>query len=257
MKHITLKVALLTMMLSFCTYSIAAAPADEQGKVNMNAMTVTELEKAGDLARAQKDYDLAIDYFQAALRKDRKNAVLYNKLGLAELKKNDLSEARLDFERATKRNPKYAEAVNNIGAVEYLRKNYGNAAKFFKKAVALDETHATYHTNLGAAWFSQKKMDRAIAEYTRAMELDPDAFRQESRTGIAAQILAPEERALYSYTLAKAYAKRGDVEGCLQCLRRAKEDGYRNLANVYKDEEFSRMRDNPKLQEVVPPPIAK
>ena len=57
--------------------------------------------------------------------------------------------------------------------------------------------------------------------------------------------------------LAKAYAKRGDVEGCLQCLRKAKEDGYRNLANVYKDEEFSRMRDNPKLQEVVPPPVAK
>ena len=257
MKHILLKVALLTMILSFCTYRIAAAPADEQGSVKMSAMTVTELEKAGDLARVQKDYDLAIDYFQAALRKDRKNAVLYNKLGLAELRKNDFASARMDFERATKRNPKYAEAVNNIGAVEYLQKNYGGAAKFFKKAVALDETHATYHVNLGAAWFSQKKMERAIAEYTRAMEIDPDALRQESRGGIVAQISTPEERAQYAYTLAKVYAKRGDVEGCLQCLRRAKEDGYRNLANVYKDEEFSRMRDNPRLQEVVPPPIAK
>jgi len=256
MRNIPLKLALLAMLVAVGRYSAATA-ADQQASVKMDAMTVAELEKAGDAARAQKEYDLAIHYFQAALRHDRKNAVLYNKLGLAELRKDDLTSARADFEKATKQNSKYAEAVNNIGAVEYMHKNYGSAAKYFKKAVALDETHAVYHVNLGAAWFSQKKMDRAIAEYTRALELDPDAFRQDSRAGIAAQISSPEERAQYAYTLAKAYAKRGDVESCLQCLKKAKEDGYRNLANVYKDEEFSRMRDNPRLQEVVPPPVAK
>ena len=47
------------------------------------------------------------------------------------------------------------------------------------------------------------------------------------------------------------------MEGCLQCLRKAKEDGYRDLANVYKDEEFSKMRQDPTLHEVVPPPAAK
>jgi tetratricopeptide (TPR) repeat protein len=254
MRNITL--ILLAALMVLGTYATAETVAD-QGIVNMKAMTVAELEKAGDLARAQKDYDLAIRYFQAALNKDRKNAVIFNKMGLAQLKKDDLKSARSNFEKASKLNSKYAEAVNNIGAVEYLKKNYGGAAKFFKKAVALDEGHATYHVNLGAAWFSQKKMDRAIAEYTRAMELDPDAFRQDSKTGIAAQISSPEERAQYAYLLAKAYAKRGDVEGCLQCLKKAKEDGYRNLANVYKDEEFSRMRQNPRLQEVVPPPAAK
>jgi tetratricopeptide (TPR) repeat protein len=141
--------------------------------------------------------------------------------------------------------------------VEYMRKNYGGAAKHFKKAVALDETHSTYHVNLGAAWFSQKKFERAISEYVRALELNPDAFNQESKIGIAAQILSPEERAQYAFSLAKAYAKRGDVDNCLQCLKKAKEEGYRNMANVYKDEEFTHMRDNPRLHEVVPPPIDK
>jgi tetratricopeptide (TPR) repeat protein len=256
MRNTTLKFMLLAMVLTSVRYSVAA-PWPEQGGVKPEAMTSAELEKAGDQARAVKDYTLAINYFQAALRKDRKNAVLYNKLGLAELRKDDLTSARLDFQKAAKLNSKYAEAVNNVGAVDYMRKNYNSAAKYFKKAVALDETHATYHVNLGAAWFSQKKMDRAMAEYMRAMELDPEALRHENRTGIAAQISSPEERAQYSYLLAKAYAKRGDVEGCLQCLKRAKEEGFRNLANVYKDEEFSRMRDNPRLQEVVPPPIVK
>jgi hypothetical protein len=57
--------------------------------------------------------------------------------------------------------------------------------------------------------------------------------------------------------LAKIYARRGDVDGCLLCLKKAKEEGYRDLANVYKDEDFSTLRSNPKLHEVVPPPVAK
>jgi tetratricopeptide (TPR) repeat protein len=256
MRHVTLKLVVLAMLVAVPRYSKAEADSP-QAAPNLNLMTAAELEKAGDEARTQKDYVKAVDYFEAAIRKDRKNAVLYNKLGLSELRKDEFKAARMDFEKAAKLNPKYAEAINNIGATEYIKKNYGNAAKYFKKAVALDEGHATYHINLGAAWFSQKKMDRAIAEYIRAIEIDPEAFRHDNRTGIGAQIASPEERAQYSYLLAKAYAKRGDLEGCLQCLRKAKEDGYRNLANVYRDEEFSRLRDNPKLQEVVPPPTAK
>ena len=159
--------------------------------------------------------------------------------------------------KAAKLNSKFADAVNNIGAVEYMKKNYGAAAKHFKKAVALEETRPAFHVNLGAAWFSQKKLERALAEYGRALELDPAALKQESKAGIAAQIASPEERARYSYMLAKVYAKRGDVDGCVMCLKKAKEQGYRDLANVYKDEDFSAMRANPKLHEVVPPPVTK
>jgi len=256
MKHITLRIGLATTLMVLSTYSIGM-PVPQQEKVNMETMTVAQLERAGDDARVQKDFTLAIQYFQAALRKDRKNAVLYNKLGLSELKINDLAAARVDFERAFKRNSKYAEAVNNMGAVDYMNKNYGSAVKNFKKAVALEETRATFHVNLGAAWFSQKKLDRAVMEYSRALELDPETLRQNAKAGVAAQISSPEERARYSYMLAKIYARRGDVDGCLQCLRKAKEEGYRDLANVYKDEEFSRMRENPKLHEVVTPPMPK
>jgi len=261
MRHITLKLTLLAMLIAIPRYGASAIdstmPDSPQAAPNLNLMTAAELEKAGDDARIQKDYVKAADYFEAAIRKDRKNAVLYNKLGLSELRRDDLQSARLNFDRAVKLNPKFTEAINNVGAIEYMKKNYKNAAKYFKKAVALDESHATYHINLGATWFSQKKMERAIAEYIRAIELDPEAFRHDNRTGIAAQIASPEERAQYNYLLAKAYAKRGDLEGCVQCLRKAKEDGYRNLGNVYRDEEFSLLRDNPKLQEVVPPPVAK
>jgi tetratricopeptide (TPR) repeat protein len=234
------------------------APTDPQGKIPMDRMTVQELEKAGDAARTHKDYETAIEYFTAAIKKAPKNAHLYNKKGLAELKTNDMDSARLDFEKAAKIDKKYADAQNNVGAVYYIRKDYGKATKYFKKAIALDETQSSYHVNLGATWFAQKKMEQAMNEYARAMELNPNALEENSRAGITAQISSPEERAKYMYLMAKLYAKRGDTERCIQCLKSAKEQGYRDMKNVYKDEEFVKIVADPRLAEIVPPtPVAK
>ena len=229
-------------------------PDTQQRPTDMKSMTVAELEKAGDACRAEKDYEHAILYFQEAVRQDKKNAVLYNKLGLAELKNSDLQNARLHFERATKLNSKYADAFNNLGAVYFMQKNPGGAAKYFKKAVALDETRATFHVNLGAAWFNQKKFDKAVNEYARALELDPEALEKNARAGITAQIGSPEERAKFYYMLAKIHAKRGDSDNCILCLKKAKENGYKDMDKVYKEEEFARVWTDPRLQEVVPAP---
>jgi len=57
--------------------------------------------------------------------------------------------------------------------------------------------------------------------------------------------------------VAKIHAKRGDVDGCLQCLRKAKGECYRDLATSIKTEDFRQKRKNPKLHEVVAPPITK
>ncbi len=256
MQNITVKIAVMAV-LTMLSVKYSASTSTPVGKVGTNSMTVAELEKAGDLARAQKDYDQAIRCFRAALRKDGKNSQLYNKLGMSELKNNDLDGARLDFGKAIKYDRKFADAVSNLGAVYYQKKSYGSAAKYFKKAVALDETRAAFHINLGAAWYAQKKLEGAVAEYTRALELDPYALQQDARTGVVAQIASTEERARFSYMLAKIYASHGDVENCLQCLKKAKDEGYRNLASVYKDEEFTRMRKDPRLHEIVPPPTPK
>ncbi len=250
MRHIAIKFVVLVMFIGIAGYS-TGMPAPEQDKA---AMTVAQLEARADLLRAQKNYPEAIDYLNAALRKDSKNPVLYNKLGLAELKNSDWRAARTHFERAVKFNKKYADALNNIGAVDYTQKNFGSAAKYFKKALALDETRATFHVNLGAAWFAQNKVDRAIAEYSRALELDPLILEQNAKAGVTAQIASPEERARYSYMLAKIYARYGYVDRCLECLKKAKEEGYRDMGNVYQDPEFAGLRKDARLAEVVPPP---
>lgn len=256
MKYVMMTIALLVMVLGMCRLGVAL-PEPQQAPVNMDSMSVADLEKAGDTARVTKDYEQAIAYFQAALQRDKKNAVLFNKLGLAQLKAGNNAAARVSFEKAWKRNPKYADAVNNLGAVYFVQRNMGSASRYFKKAVALEETRSAFHVNLGAAWFGQNKLERAMAEYRRALQLDPEALNHTSIAGVTAQITSTEDRARYDYMMAKIYAKLGNTEECLRCLKKAKEGGYRNLANVYKDEEFTNLRQDQRLAEIAPPPVNK
>jgi hypothetical protein len=79
------------------------------------------------------------------------------------------------------------------------------------------------------------------------VSLDPDVFERISHAGIAGQISSPEDRAHFSYVLAKLYAKTGSTERSLECLRRAMEDGYKNINEVYKDEEFAQLRKDPRF----------
>ncbi len=246
----------LAAVLGMAQCSFGASYPDQPAQ-DMKSMSVAELEKAADAFRAQKDYEHSIEYFREALRRDKNNAVLYNKVGMAELKNGQLRAARWDFEKAIKLNKKYADALNNLGVVYFADSNWNQAAKYLKKAVALEETRATFHLNLGAVWFSQKKMDRAIAEYSRALELDPQVLAQSARAGVAAQVASPEERANFYYLLAKIQAQRGDVDECLVCLKKAKESGHRNLGNIYKDEAFKPLWSDARLGEIVPPPEAK
>jgi len=254
MKNITLAFVVLALLMGSASYMFADPDAAPITTPDLKTMSVAELEKAGDLARAQKDYAMAIDYFSAAIKKDRTNAVLYNKLGISEMQKNDVRAARVDFQNAIKRSPKFAEAINNMGVLDLMQKKPGGAAKNFKKAVPLQETNATFHVNLGAAWLAQNKVDRAAAEYTRAIELDPEVLARSSRSGVAAQLSTPEEKARIDFMLARIFATRGDLDRCLQCLQKAKEGGYGKLADVYKDEQFARVWQDQRLAQIVPPP---
>ena len=90
-----------------------------------------------------------------------------------------------------------------------------------------------------------------MAAYQHALEIDPEVFVRSSRTGVQAQLPSPEDRARYNYTVAKLYAKMGLSDQSLEYLRKAIEDGYKNLKNVYTDVEFAQLRKNPRFTELM------
>jgi tetratricopeptide (TPR) repeat protein len=219
--------------------------------------SAAQLEQTADVLRARKAYDEALVYYAAALRKDPDNPVLHNKRGITELQLNNLKAAQKDFQRAIKKNSRYAEAYNNLGVVAYIQRNYKKAVRQYQKALQLQENSASVHSNLGAAWFAQRQIEKAMTEYARAVELDPDVLLRGSEAGVAARILSPEDRAYYSYLLAKMYAKRGDVERCLECLRKAKQDGYSHIKDANQEPEFAIVRADSRFVEVMGVPVTK
>ena len=213
--------------------------------------TVTELERRGDELRMQKLYLDAIDYYRAGLTKEPNSARLLNKIGIAELMMQRYREAKKTFEQAIKSDRKFADAYNNLGVVYYEERKYGPAVKEYRRAIAVDATSASFYSNLGAALFSKRQFESAVEAYQKAMEIDPDVFERTSRGGVQAQLPSPEDRARYDYTVAKLYAKMGLPDRSLEYLRKAMEEGYKDLKNVYKDTEFAELRKDKRFTELM------
>ncbi|MBZ5718825.1 MAG: tetratricopeptide repeat protein [Acidobacteriia bacterium] len=220
--------------------------------------TVEELEQKGDAFQADKNYIDAADYYRAALKKQPNLARLHNKLGISELQRQRFKEAKKEFERAIRTDHQYADAYNNLGVVFYEQKNYGKAIKQYQKAIAIRADAASYFCNMGAAYFNKKEIENAFRAYSQALQLDPDVLERTSRTGVTAQLPSPEDRAHYDYVMAKLWAKIGNTDRSLEYLKRAVEEGYKGIDDVYKDAEFAGLRKDPRFTQLMaarPPAI--
>jgi tetratricopeptide (TPR) repeat protein len=242
-----------TMKLFAIGLAICVAPsirAESSLDLPKSDEVAKSAEMRGDLERIHNNYVLAISYYQQALRANPRNPNILNKLGISELKVGDRGAARKNFSQALKADPKNISALNNLGAVAYLDKKYKTAVKYLKQALELDESSAPAHLNLAEAWLGMNQVDRAMTEYARAIELDADIL-SESQSGIAARVSTPAQRAAVDYLIAKAYAKRGNLEGALEYLKRAKAERFVDLKRVYKDQEFASLWVDPRLESIV------
>jgi tetratricopeptide (TPR) repeat protein len=229
---------------------LAAAGAATNQTASDKQAAASAAEEKGDLARIHKNFESAIGDYQTAIRLEPRDAVLYNKLGIAKLQMRDRSGARKSFKRSLDLDPHNANVLNNMGALYYLDKKYNDAIRYLKQSLALDESSASCHLNIAEAWLGLGQMDRAMTEYARALELDADVLSS-AEDGVIAQVRTPEQRARINYLIAKAYAKRGNVEGALDYLKRAKDGHYADLHKLYEDKDFTAVWSDPRLEKIV------
>jgi tetratricopeptide (TPR) repeat protein len=226
-------------------------PLPPQAAPPNTSLSAAELERRADDLRASKAYYDALDYYRAAIRKAPKNAALYNKAGICELQTQRYTEAAKDFARAIHADRNYADAYNNLGVVEYESKKYGKALSLYAHAISLQPDSASFHSNQGAAYFAKKEFDKANDSYMKALQMDPDIFERTSHNGVSARLPSPEDRAHYDYAIARLYARLNASDRSLEYLRRAMEEGYKGINDVYKDEEFSNLRKDPRFTELM------
>ncbi|PYU68134.1 MAG: hypothetical protein DMG49_16835 [Acidobacteria bacterium] len=177
-----------------------------------------------------------------------------NKLGIALHQQAALGPALKYYERASKVDPSYADAQNNIGTIWYQRKKYGRAIKAYQKAITIRNDMAVLHSNLAYAYFGDKKYQQAISSFRQALTLDPQFFEHNSsRSGSILQDRSVGDRGRFYFLLAKSFAEAGNLERCLIYLRKAKDEGYKELSAVKSDPSFAAALKDPAIQEVLAP----
>jgi tetratricopeptide (TPR) repeat protein len=211
-------------------------------------------EQIADLYMARKEYRDAAQTYKRLADQNPHNPVYLNKLGIALHQQAALSAALKYYERASKVDPSYADAQNNIGTIWYQRKKYGRAIKAYQKAINIRSDMAVLHSNLGYAYFGEKKYEQAISSFRQALSLDPQLFEHNtSRSGSILQDRSVGDRGRFYFLLAKSFAEAGNLERCLIYLRKAKDEGYKELSAVKSDPSFAAVLKDPAIQEVLAP----
>jgi len=175
-----------------------------------------------------------------------------NKIGMSQLLLHRYKEAKKSFDHAIRLDKKYANAYANEAVVLYEQGSYGKSIHYYDKAIQIDDKEAVFYNNRAASLFAKKQYEKAMVDYAKALELDPDIFERTGRgAGIQARLPSPQDRARYDYVLAKLYARNGLPDRSLHYLKKAMEEGYKNIKDVYSDNEFSSLRKDPRFAELM------
>jgi tetratricopeptide (TPR) repeat protein len=100
-------------------------------------------------------------------------AVVYNTLGLVELKKRNISPAIKQFKQAVAMDGEFAEARLNLAALSLNNRDYMTAEENFRAALKMQPRNYEASIGLGVALRGNKKIDEAEAQYGAAQKLDP------------------------------------------------------------------------------------
>ena len=231
----------------------AQPPSPAQSSVIVVRPDLTD-EQMGDLYMARKEYREATLLYKRLADQNPQNPIYLNKLGIALHQQTALGQALKYYERAVKADPSYADAQNNIGTIWYQKKKFGKAIRAYRKAISIRNDMPVLYSNLAYAYFGDKKYEEAIASFRQALAMDPHLFEHNSsRTGSILQDRTVGDRGRFYFLLAKSYAEAGNVDRCLIYLRKAKDEGYKELAAIKTDSSFAIVMKDPAVQEVLAP----
>ncbi len=100
-------------------------------------------------------------------------AVVYNTLGLVELKKKNISPAIGQFKKAVAMNPNLAEARLNLAVLSLNNRDYNTAEENFRAVLEMQPKNYDASIGLGVALRGNKKIEEAETQYNSAEKLDP------------------------------------------------------------------------------------
>ncbi|PYU20374.1 MAG: hypothetical protein DMG32_22535, partial [Acidobacteria bacterium] len=87
----------------------------------------------------------------------------------------------------------------------------------------------------------------------------PHVFEETGRAGSILSYRSVADRGLFNFMLAKDFAESGDAANCVVYLRRAADEGYKDVGKARTDPAFAKVIADPSvkalLDEIAPVPV--
>jgi tetratricopeptide (TPR) repeat protein len=187
--------------------------------------SAAQLETMGDVLRARRFPEDALDYYGYAIERGGDVSTLLNKMGIVRLELHQLDLARTMFLRTVRAHRNNASAWNNLGVTDYANGNYIEAIREYQRASKLDKHSAVFHSNLGLAYFELNDTNSARHEFAKALHLDPDVMSERDAGGATAHMLSAHNYSGLCLQMAELYAQAKDVPQMLVWLGKAGDAG--------------------------------
>lgn len=144
-------------------------------------------------------YDSAINYLEAALKRNGPFIGGLHDLGIAYALTGALQKAREAFENAYRLDPRSAEVVYNLGKVYDDLGMAKDAVKCYYDAVSIDPKMTSALINLGDVNVDLTHYEEAISNYDAALAVDSSLSDALVNRGVAFHIMKKFEDALSSF----------------------------------------------------------
>lgn len=161
-----------------------------------------------------KDYDQALAAIARLEKKTGSNPVTLNLRGSALIGKQDLPEARKDFEQALAIQPTYFPAAMNLARLDLREEKYDMARKRFEAILEKDKNNVQAMMALAQLALIEKKESDYVGWLEKAIKANADAV--EPRVGLIRYYLANKE---YQKALALAKDAVGKYPNSFEALK--------------------------------------
>ena len=213
--------------------------------------TAAKLEVAGDVLRARRFPEDALDYYGYAMARGGNVSMLLNKMGVVrlELQQNEL--AREMFLRVVRAHKKDAQAWNNLGVTEYVARNYAAAIADYSRAAKLNKHSAVFRSNLGMAYLEAKDVESARTAFAVAIKLKPEVMQTHDGGGASLHVLGTDKFSDLCFEMARLYARSGALDSMRLWIARASEGGLDVRARMADDPTLHPFLKDPAVQMIL------
>ena len=213
---------------------LALAHTLELQKKFPNSVALFDIAGESNLGLLQ--YDVAIEYYQQALKIKPDFAKAYYNIGIALLHQGYLDAAINSYKQVLKIMPTFAGAHNNIGNAQKKKGDLQAAINSYKNAVLAKPDYAEAYYNMGIAQQDKGDLKAAINSYTKALKIMPNHAVAYNNMGNAQKEKGDLKMAINSYNKAlmikpddaEAYnnmglvlLEKGDLDAALESCKKA------------------------------------